>query len=49
MVVIYCFNSVVTVSAISFSKSINGYDLLREEYVETLKSKVLLYEHKKRG
>ncbi|AID44441.1 hypothetical protein SFBM_0494 [Candidatus Arthromitus sp. SFB-mouse-Japan] len=49
MVVIYCFNSVVTVSAISFSKSINGYDLLREEYVETLKSKVLLYEHKKSG
>ena len=34
----------------SFSKNnIKGYELLRTDYVDTIKSKILLYEHKKSG
>ncbi len=50
MTMFFCFNNVVNTFAASLSKkNINGYELLRMDYVDTIKSKVLLYEHKKSG
>lgn len=46
-VFIYCFSNIVVVSA--SPKSVKGYTLLREEYVDTIDSKVMLYEHNKSG
>ena len=46
----FCFNNVVIAFSMSFSKNnIKGYELLRTDYVDTIKSKILLYEHKKSG
>ncbi len=49
MAVVFCFNNVVVTFSIPMSKNIKEYELLRMDYVDTIKSKVLLYEHKKSG
>lgn len=47
--VFFCFNNVMVAFSIPTSKNIKEYELLRMDYVDTIKSKVLLYEHKKSG
>lgn len=50
IIMFFCFNNVVIAFSMSFSKNnIKGYELLRTDYVDTIKSKILLYEHKKSG
>lgn len=47
--IVFLLNNVSYAVSMPFSKNIKGYDLLRNEYIETLDSRVLLYEHKKSG
>lgn len=49
VVVFFVFNNVSIAFPKSFSKNIKGYELLKTDYVDSIKSKVLLYEHKKSG
>lgn len=49
MILFFSFNNVVVSFSFPFSKNIKGYRLLRTDYVDTIKSKVLLYEHEKSG
>lgn len=49
VVIFFVFNNVSIAFPTAFSKNIKGYELLKTDYVDTIKSKVLLYEHKKSG
>ncbi len=47
MIVSFFLN--ISIVASPMAKNVKGYELLREEYVDTIDSKVLLYEHRKSG
>lgn len=49
VIIFFIFNNVSIAFPKSFSKNIKGYELLKTDYVDAIKSKVLLYEHKKSG
>ena len=49
IVSMFLLNNVSYASSISFSKNVKGYELLRSEYIDSMKSTVLLYEHQKSG
>ncbi len=49
IVIFFSLNNVVISFSLPFSKNVKGYKLLRIDYVDTIKSKVLLYEHEKSG
>ncbi len=49
MIIFFGLNNAVIAFPTSFAKTIKGYELLRTDYVESMKSKVLLYEHQKSG